>query len=130
MSKLFLSQKQVAERLADRYHIQHNILKRIDVEMIPHYGWLPCFSLHFEGCSPISPHNNVSNLGYILHYFMQLFDVKEDGEYLSTYVDKQVRLIFNEAAPYRGECIGMGHPWRDKFIFFEDLMKVKDTKYD
>ena len=130
MYKLFLTKEQVQERLHNNFRIEDDLLERIDIEIIPHYGWLPCFQLNFSKSSPINPHNNLSNLGYILHVFMQLFDIREDGERLSKFIDKPVRLVYNEKAMYTGKCLAVGHPWKDKFIFFEDLMKVNGSTYD
>ena len=126
MNRIFVTEKQFGARLPGAYEIRDAILERIDTQIIPHYGWLPCFYLKFNIGSPISPHNNISNLGFILHTFMQLFDVREDGEYLSNWVDKQVRLAYDTSTPFKEHCVAIGHPWKDRFIFISDLMAVKN----
>lgn len=127
-NNIFFTEAGVRERI-EICRIAEDELQRIDIEVIPHYGWLPCFSLHFKSCSPIPPHNNTRNLGFILHTFLQLFQVREDGEYLSKFVNKRVRLVYSYDG-YGERCVAVGHPYVDKFIFFEDLMKVSDTTYD
>lgn len=128
MSKIFLTEKQINDRLYV-YRIKEDQLNRIDVQVIPHYGWLPCLSLHFSSCSPLSPHNNTKNLGFILQTFLQLFDIREDGEYLSKICNKKVRLVYSVEG-FHEECVAVGHPYKDRYVFFSDLMKVSDTYYD
>lgn len=128
IKKLMLTEKEVAERIT-MYSVKEDELKRIDVQVIPHYGWVTCLTLHFDrGCMP-SPHNNTRNLGYVLHHFLQLFDIHEDGACLSSITNKKVRLVYNYDSSFGGQCVAIGHPYKDKFIFFEDLMKVSETVY-
>lgn len=128
IKKLMLTEKEVTERIT-MYHIKEDELKRIDVEVVPHYGWVVCLTLHFDRGAALTPHNNTRNLGYVLHHFLQLFDIREDGAYLSSIANKKVRLVYNYDSPFVGQCVAIGHPYKDRFIFFEDLMKVSETVY-
>lgn len=128
IQKIMVTESTVVERISN-YQIKEDELKRIDVQVIPHYGWVTCLTLHFNCGSPIQPHNNTRNLGYVLHHFLQLFDIHEDGAYLSNIANKKVRLVYSYDAPFGGQCVAIGHPYKDKFIFFEDLMKASETIY-
>ena len=128
IQKVLVTEKTVGERISN-YQIKEDELKRIDVQVIPHYGWVTCLTLHFNAGSPLQPHNNTRNLGYVLHHLLQFFDIHEDGAYLSDIVNKKVRLVYSYDAPFCGQCIAIGHPYKDRFIFFEDLMKVSETVY-
>jgi hypothetical protein len=127
MNSTFVTSKDVSERLS-AYRIVEDELLKVDVQIIPHYGWLPCVSFHFSKDCPVPPHNNISNLGYILHTFFQLFDVSEDGECMSKIIHRRVKLIYS-CDDGLERCVAVGHPYKDKFIFFEDLMKVKGVTY-
>ena len=128
IQKVITTEKELTGRI-NLYQIKEDELKRIDVQVIPHYGWVTCLTLHFDHEFPIQPHNNTRNLGYVLHHLFQLFDIREDGEYMSNIANKKVRLVYSYDAPFCGQCIAIGHPYKDKFIFFEDLMKVSETIY-
>jgi hypothetical protein len=128
ITKVIATEKDLAQRISI-FRISEDELKRIDVQVIPHYGWVTCLTLHFSSGSPIQPYNNTRNLGYVLHHLFQLFDIREDGDYMSNIANKRVRLVYSYDGPYYGQCVAIGHPYKDKFIFFEDLMKVSETVY-
>lgn len=127
-NSVIVTEKEIKERIV-QYHIAEDELKRVDVQVIPHYGWVTCLTLHFTTSSPVQPHNNTRNLGYVLHHLFQLFDVREDGEYMSNIANKKVRLVYSYDSVFGGRCVAVGHPYKDRFIFFEDLMKVSETIY-
>lgn len=127
-TKVTVTEKDLAQRIG-MFRISEDELKRIDVQVIPHYGWVTCLTLHFSSGSPIQPYNNTRNLGYVLHHLFQLFDIREDGDYMSNIANKRVRLVYSYDVPYGEQCVAIGHPYKDKFIFFEDLMKVSETVY-
>jgi hypothetical protein len=124
MNKLFVTEKQFENRLSGTYEIRDAVMEKVDIQLIPHFGYLPCFYPRFNIGCPISIHNNISNLGFILHTFMQLFNLREDGVYISEWTDQRARLVYDTSDPLRNNCVAIGHPWEDKFIFIADLMAV------
>lgn len=112
---------------------ENNIIKYVDVNIIAHFGNLPCFTIMCENICPYSAYNNIANLGYLLKGFVEFFEVdKEDGVMLSTIKNILCRIVFsgNGDNHFGEKAVGIGHYMKDKFILFEDFTMLGIDKQE
>ena len=110
-------------------HTENAILTNADIVLIGHFGNTVSLILDFksdEDCklSPLELYNSTKNIGYILKTLYKLLDLSEEnGKRLSEVKDVPCRLIFD------GEwrCVGIGNFLKDKFVYFDDLMKAEEV---
>ena len=111
------------------YDIVNNIIERIDINTIAHFGNVVCFEIMCDCVMPMGCYNSTQNIGYILKSFIELFDLsREDGLRLSEITNVPCRLIFESknGCIWGAKCIGIGHFMKDKFVFVEDLVKINE----
>lgn len=53
------------------YDITNNIITNVNINTIAHFGNLTCFEIACSDVYPMSCHNNLQNLGYILRAFIE-----------------------------------------------------------
>lgn len=109
------------------YDIANNIITNVNINTIAHFGNLTCFEIACSDVYPMSCHNNLQNLGYILRAFIEFFELsEEDGLRITQIKNIPCRLIFeskNECT-WGSKCIGFGHFMKDKFVFVEDFVRI------
>lgn len=111
------------------YDIVNNIIERIDINTIAHFGNAVSFEIMCDCVMPMGNYVNTQNIGYILKSFIELFDLsREDGLRLSEITNVPCRLIFESknGCIWGSKCIGIGHFMKDKFVFIEDLAKINE----
>lgn len=102
------------ELLKCGFTIENNIIERIDVNCIGHFGNTISFEIICKDCCPYSGYDNSENLGTIVKAFLELFDIsEEDGIRLSKIKNIPCRIIINS----NNRICGFGHFMKDKFVF-------------
>lgn len=105
--------------------IENNIIKRVDVDVIAHFGNAVCFEIECKNVFAMGVHHNTANLGYIIKSFLEMFDLsKEDGVRISNIRDIPCRLVYEGKGGWGSRCIGFGHFMEDRFVLTDDFAKV------
>ena len=109
------------------HSIENNIIEKVDINTIAHFGNVTCFEILCSNVCAMSGYNNIKNLGYIIKAFIELFDLsREDGLRLTEIKNIPCRLIFEGSGGWGSRCIGFGHFMKDKFVLTEDFAKVNE----
>ena len=111
------------------YGVENNIIKEIDVNIIAHFGNIPCLTIMCENIMPYGHYNDISRLGYLLKAIVEFFGVdREDGVTLSELRNIPCRIVFegNGKNHWGEKAVGIGHYMKDKFILFNDFSELDD----
>lgn len=111
------------------YGVENNIIKEIDINIIAHFGNIPCLTLMCENIVPYGHYNDIHRLGYLLKAIVEFFNLeREDGIMLSKLRNIPCRIVFdgNGKNHWGEKAIGIGHYMKDKFILFEDFNKLAE----
>ena len=111
------------------YGVENNIIKEIDVNIIAHFGNIPCLTIICENIMPYGCYNDISRLGFLLKAIVEFFGVdREDGVMLSKLKNIPCRIVFwgNSKSHWGEKAVGIGHYMKDKFILFKDFEKLDD----
>ena len=111
------------------YDIANNIITNVNINTIAHFGNSTCFEIACSDVYPMSCHNNLQNLGYILRAFIEFFELsEEDGLRITQIKNIPCRLIFESknGCIWGSKCIGFGHFMKDKFVFTEDFARINE----
>lgn len=123
----FRTQKEIQDA---GYVVQNGTLKNLDIELNLHFG--NCVSLtgiveteNGGVAAPFGLRNTTKDIGFILQAIFDLLDLsREEGRNLSSIKNVPCRLIASDNKAY-STCLGIGNKTKDKFIYIEDLMKMK-----
>ena len=108
------------------YGIENNVIKYVDVNVVAHFGNAICFEIYCDNIVPLSGYYNTNNLGYMIKAFVELLGAdREDGVRLSELKNIPCRLVFENKNPWGNKAIGIGHFMKDKFVLFDDFVKIK-----
>lgn len=112
------------------YGVENNIVS-FELSVIGHFGNSVSLVLMGENIILYSGYNNTANIGFIIQYLVELFDIsKEDGIYLSEMKDIPVRLVFDSPdCSWGSRCVGIGNFMKDKFVLFDALAKLGADKF-
>ena len=106
------------------YKIENNIIESVDVNTVAHFGNVTCFEIGCTDVYPMSLYNNISNLGYIIRAFIEIFDLsEEDGLRLTKIKKLPCRIILNH---WGNKCVGFGHFMKDEFVLTEEFAKINE----
>ncbi len=109
------------------YSISNNIIEKVSIKIIAHFGNCCCFEIQCKNIFPMSNYNNTQNLGYIVKAFIEFFGLsKEDGRTLENIKNIPCRLVFTGEGTWGDRCIGFGHFMEDKFILAEEFAKIDE----
>lgn len=65
------------------FNIESSLIKELNIDIIAHFNNVTCLKIMCRNRCIMSSYNNISNLGYIIKAFVELFELeKEDGFYL------------------------------------------------
>ena len=106
------------------YGVENNIIEKIDINIIAHFGNIPCLTIICADIIPYGNYNDIARLGFLLKGLVELLEVeREDGVFLSDLEDIPCRLVFegNWKNHWGEKAVGIGHYRKDKFILFEDF---------
>ncbi|MEG1926584.1 MAG: hypothetical protein RR415_12660 [Ruthenibacterium sp.] len=102
------------------YVIENNILQKVDVDTIAHFGNCTCLELHCANVVPYSTYNNTKNLGLLIKTLVVFLGLEEeDGIRLSEIKNIPIRLVFDG-----GKAVGLGHFMSDKFFLFSEFSEL------
>lgn len=122
LKEIVKTQKQIEEM---GYKVENNIIEDLNINTIAHFRNLTCLEIGCSNVYPMSGYNNISNLGYILRAFIELFDLsEEDGLRLTKIKNIPCRLVFEGG--WGSKCIGFGHFMKDKFVLTEEFAKINE----
>lgn len=109
------------------HSIQNDIIEKVDINTIAHFGNSTCFEIMCSNVCAMSLYHNTLNLGYIVKAFIELYDLsEEDGIRLSEIKNIPCRLIFEGQGRWGSKCIGFGHFMKDKFVLTDDFAKINE----
>lgn len=108
------------------YGVQNNIIERVDINTIYHFGNSACLEIMCSNVCPMRGYNNTGNIGYLIRSFIELFDLtEEDGLRFSKIKNIPCRLVYNDQNPSWGsKCIGFGHFMKDEFVLTDDFAMI------
>ena len=109
------------------YGVGNNIIKSIDINIIAHFGNIPCLTIMCEDIMPYGHHNDIARLGFLLKELVEFFGVdREDGVMLSELKNIPCRIVYNGngKSHWGDKAVGIGHYMKDKFILFEDFSEL------
>jgi hypothetical protein len=123
LTDIIKTQKEI---LCDDNYIENNIIKDAVINVIGHFGNCPTFEIRCSNVYAFSGYNNITNLGFLIHAFYDLFDIcDEDGFCLNKIKKIPCRLIF-DGDSWGDKCIGFGHFMEDKFVYSKDFAKIDE----
>ena len=107
------------------YGIENNIIERVDVNCIGHFGNLVTLQIVCKNVWAMSGYNNTANIGFIIKRLVELLDLtQEDGVRLSQIKDVPIRIVYSDSnCSFGSKCVGIGHFMKDRFVLIEDLAK-------
>lgn len=125
---LLKTEAEVRERLGDGYHIENNVIKKIDVSIVPHFGNVISLDMLCENVCPYPLYNNTGNIGYIIRALVALLDLglRDDGAALSEIRNVPIRIVFD--GKEFGRAVAIGHYIEDRFVFIDELASFCSTK--
>lgn len=115
------------------YGVENNIIREIDINIIAHFGNLPCLAMICENIVPYGLYNDIHRLGYLLKAIVEFFDLeREAGIMLSKLKNIPCRIVFdgNGKKHFGEKAVGIGHYMKDKFVLFEDFDKLAEERKD
>lgn len=115
------------------YGVENNIIEKIDIKIIAHFGNIPCLTMICENVIPYGFYNDIHRLGYLLKAIVEFFGLeREDGIMLSELKNIPCRIVFdgNGKNHWGDKATGIGHYMKDKFILFEDFNKLAEESED
>lgn len=106
--------------------VENNIIEKVNVNIIAHYGNLTSFEIRCKNITPYSGINNTKNLGYVIKTFTELMGLsREDGIRLDEIKDVPCRLLFDSIITSRGaKVVAIGNFMDNRFIQIKDLARV------
>lgn len=110
------------------YGVKNDIIEKVDVNTIAHFGNATCLEIMCSNICPMSGYNNTGNLGFIIRALIELLDLsQEDGLRLSKIKHIPCRLVFNEPeCRWGSSAIGIGNFMKDKFVLIKDLARINN----
>ena len=108
------------------YGVQNNIIERVDINTISHFGNSACLEIMCSNICAMHGYNSTGNIGYLIRSFIELFDlIEEDGVYFSDIKNIPCRLVYdNPNLSWGSKCIGFGHFMKDKFVLTDEFAKI------
>ena len=106
------------------YGVSNNIIKSIDINIIAHFGNIPCLTIMCESITPYGYYNDIARVGFLIKELVEFFGVdQEDGVMLSELKNIPCRIVYNRNGKchFGDKAVGIGHFMKDKFILFEDF---------
>lgn len=109
------------------YGIENNIIEKVDVNCIGHFGNCVTFEIQCKNVYAMCHYNNTANLGFIIKKFVELMGLTdEDGIRLSNIRNVPCRIVYEDShCSYGLRCVGIGHFMENKFVLIDDLAKFE-----
>ena len=108
------------EIIKNNHKIENNVIKKVEVDVVAHFGNCPTFEIICSNVYALSGYSHFDNLGFVIHAFYELFNIsREDGLRLSDIKNLPCRIIVQGS-----RCIGFGHSIEDKFVYSDDFSHI------
>lgn len=109
------------------YGIENNIIEKVDVNCIGHFGNCVTFEIQCKNVYAMCHYNNTANLGFIIKKFIELMGLTDDdGIRLSNIKNVPCRIVYEDPhCSYGARCVGIGHFMENKFVLIDDLAKLE-----
>ena len=105
----------------ENINIQNSIIKKIDLNIVGHYGNTVSVEVQCKNCIAISGWNNTKSAGLVIKELIVLLGLDlENGRRLSSIQNEPCRLVVEGGM--LGKCVGIGHFMNDEFVLTEELM--------
>ena len=114
--------------MGNGYGIENNIIERVDIKTIAHFGNCTCLEILCANIVPYSARNNTKNLGALIKALIEFLDIaEEDGVYLSKIKNIPIRLVFEgtREGHFGEKAIGIGDFLKDRFVLFDDFSTIE-----
>ena len=111
------------------YRIENNIIEKIDVNIVGHFGNITTLEVFLKDCCLFSQYSLGRAFPYVIKSIIELLDLTDDnGIRLSKIKNIPVRLVIKGDG--LGEAIGIGNFMKDEFVLVKDVidMSVKKAK--
>lgn len=103
--------------------IENNVIKSVNVDIVGHFGNAVCLEILCEDVRPVSMHQNIGNLGYVIRALVEFFDLSEDdGIKFSQIKNVPCRLVLDKS----GRCVGFGDFMKDKFVLTSNFVNIDE----
>ena len=113
---------------ANGYSVENNIIEKVDVNVIGHFGNCTTLEIMCSNVVPYSCVNNTKNLGEMIRFLVEFLEIeKEDGTRLSEIKGVPVRLVFDgdgRNGYWVEKSVGIGCFMKDKYVLFSDFSRV------
>lgn len=124
---VFLTEKEVAEQLCQDYSFRNNVIEDIKLKVTGHFGNCVSVDIWCDRAFPTPLYNSTHNIGYIIRALVEFLDKDRDGGVcLDELIGTPIRLIYDNKNPDKGKCVGIGHYMKDRFVFTDKLLTVKE----
>jgi len=124
---ILYTQEDLKKRLGQSYCIENNIIKEVNIVVTGHFGNCVSLDMLCYGVCPIPLYNSTGNIGYILRALIDIFDKEQDDSVkIKELNGTPIRIVFDNKNVHGGKSVAIGHFMKDRFVFIEDLMKLKE----
>lgn len=107
------------------YTIANNIIERVTVDTIAHFGNITSLEIYCQNVVPYSGYNNIGNLGYVIQAFVELMGIsEEDGLRLDKITNVPCRIVY-QGEGWGAKAVGIGNFMKDKFVLCKDLAMIE-----
>ena len=128
IKRLTLDKYELSEKLninLDELSFEDNILKKVNVYVIGHFGNCVSLNLECDFCHPIPFHNNTGNIGYLLSFLIEFFNKTNDNaQSIDVLNNTEVCLVFEENG--NGKCVAIGNKQQTKFFIIKDFITLHE----
>lgn len=109
-------------------YIENNMLKKIDVNVVGHFGNITTLEMQFTNCCLFSGYNLGSLLPFVLKVIVESLELSEDnGIRLSDIKEIPIRIVSSSSY---GRVIGFGHFMKDRFLFVDDIIQLAKENFE
>lgn len=115
------------------YGVENNIITDIDINIMGHFGNIPCLTILCQNICPYGTYNDIERLGFLLKAIVEFFGLdREDGVKISQLKNIPCRIVYEgkEDNHWGGKAVGIGHFMKDRFILFKDFNELVPKQED
>lgn len=111
------------------YRIENNIIEKIDVNIVGHFGNITTLEVFLKDCCLFSQYNLGGSFPFVVKSIVEILNLTDDnGVRLSKIKNIPVRLVIKGRG--LGEAVGIGNFMNDEFILVKDVidMSIENVK--
>lgn len=109
--------------------VRNEIIDNLSIKVFGHFRNMVTLEMQGKACRIIAPDvGYTDNLGYILRFLVDLFDVGDDGNTnIEELIHTPLRVII-DTSDFSEKVIAFGHFMKDEFIYIKDLFDLGRKK--